>query len=120
MDQIISEYFSSVGDYRNFNLVFDIEPSFIKFKKKILFLETAVFHQKTHLSGVITTNIIQNNKIEGTKIGKYKNQKISEKYYRDGKEEGSGAYGEAGLWIFWWVNGQKQLERNYRNGKLIG
>jgi len=37
--------------------------------------------------------------------------------YRNGLKEGSGAYGKAGLWVWWWRNGQKQVERDYYRGK---
>jgi len=105
MEDIIAEH-SSIKNYRNLDLIFDIEPVLIKIKNKILLLDDIVY-EKGRTEGIIKR------KEEGFWIFWYENgQKWSEGNYRNGKREG--------LWITWWSTGQKWTEGNYRNGEKEG
>jgi len=115
MEQIISEHLSSLRNFRSLGLIFELEISFIKGKSSIYFSEIEVYQKEEF------ERIYLNGKKDGLSISWYENgQKADERNYRNGKQEGSGAYGEAGLWISWHPNGQKHLEGNYRNGKKEG
>jgi len=111
MEQIIGEHLSLINSYRSFELIFVIEPIFIKSIDKINFINRIVFIKRPTL-GLLFEGIYLNKKREGLWIYWHPNgQKYSEGNYRNGKEEG--------LWISWRSNGQKWTEGNYQNGKLI-
>jgi len=93
MENVIGGHLSQFESFRNLGLIFEIDPTLIKIDDKILFFNEIVF------------SIIIENEYEIK----------SEGIYRNGKKEGSGAYGKAGLWISWHENGQKASEGNYVN-----
>jgi len=93
MENVIGGHLSQFESFRNFGLIFDLDSPLIKIDDEILFFNEIIF------------SITIDDEIKSGGI------------YRNGKKEGSGAYGKAGLWISWYPNGQKWEEGNYRNGK---
>ena len=117
MDQIISEHFGSIDNYRNFALIFEIECPFVKENTNIYCFEMSVF---ISLDEEIEYSDVEG--YEGISLN-YKKEGFGIDYNDDGSKWKEGNYQngkEEELWIFWWPNGQKRSEGNYRNGKAEG